>query len=65
MEIEAEQIAEIRSVWERIPAETRRILIYIEREIPRRESANDVKFLRETRALHFRPYRRFLKEVPA
>jgi hypothetical protein len=56
------QIAEIRSVWDRIPADTRRIFDYIDGEIMRRESPEDVQFLRDTRALHFRPYRRYLKE---
>jgi hypothetical protein len=63
--IEDAQIAEIHSVWDRIPADIRRIFNYIDAEIPKRELASDVKFLRETRELHFRPFRRYLKEDPS
>jgi FixJ family two-component response regulator len=58
--VENAQLAEIRSVWDSINPEDRRIFAYIEQEIPRREKSEDVDFLRETRALHFRKYRPLL-----
>lgn len=63
---EKAQLAEIDAVWDRIPDETRRIFDYIKNEIPKRTEASDVAFLRETRALHFRPFRKYLdpKEHP-
>ena len=56
---EKAQLAEIEKVWEHIPDEPRRVFDYIRRQIPRR-TPEDVTFLRETRALWFRPYRQFL-----
>lgn len=44
-----------------MPEDIRRALDYIAREIPKRD-AEGVAFLRETRDLHFRPYKKFLPE---
>lgn len=55
-ELEKQQLAEIASVWERIPKHTRDALKYIENEIPKR-SPEDVAFLRETRRIHLTPFR--------
>jgi hypothetical protein len=60
-QVEKAQLKEIRSVWKHIPDELRRVFKYIESEIPKRDSPKEVAFLRETRAIHFRPFRKFLK----
>lgn len=51
-------------MWDHIPEDIRRVFEYIEREIPLRTLPADVKFLRETRAIHFAPFKRryFKKE---
>jgi hypothetical protein len=61
--IEQAQVAEIRSVWDHINPDTRRIFEYIEQEIPKRTNSDDVAYLRETRAIWFRPYRKHLKST--
>ena len=60
--IEQAQLAEIEQVWEHIPDEPRRVLTYIAQQIARPHRRKDVDFLRETRALWFRPYRQFLDD---
>jgi hypothetical protein len=53
-------------VWDRIPQSDRDIFNFIANEIPRRTDADDVKYLRETRALHFRKYKKLVpKEAVA
>lgn len=61
--LEAEQLAEIESVWDKIPDEQRRIFEYIRQQIARglRDPA-DVIELRKSRAAHFRQFRRFIPE---
>jgi hypothetical protein len=61
LESERAVAKEINSVRKHIPEDIRRALDYIASEIPRRESHEDVEFLRETRERHFRPFRKFLK----
>jgi hypothetical protein len=47
-------------VWDAINPEDRRIFNYIQQEIPKRQKGSDIKFLRDTRSLHFRKYRPLL-----
>jgi hypothetical protein len=61
-EVERNELKEIRRVWDAIPAEKRRVFDYIRKEIASgNRDAADVAALRETRRIHFAPYRR--KEV--
>lgn len=54
-------MAQIRSVWDSIPAETQRVFEYIEREIASgRRDPEDVNSLRSTRKIHFARFRRLI-----
>lgn len=58
---EAAFAAEYKKVVRHIPSDMLPTFEYIAREIPKRENPKEVEFLRETRELHFRPYRKYLK----
>lgn len=63
--VEAREVAEINAVWDRIPFDTKRTLIYITGRIAHESDPSEIKCLRETRAIHFGPVKRRLqKEAP-
>jgi hypothetical protein len=59
--VESQQLAEIESIWDKLPKFTQDALSYIASQIPQR-SAEDIAFLRETRRIHLGPYRRLIKK---
>lgn len=60
--LEAKELAEINAVWERIPFDTKRTLIYIAGRIAHESDPAELKYLRETRAVHFGPIKRRIQK---
>ena len=54
--LEEKALEEIAKLWPDLPEDERRVMQYIEREIPKRD-LSDRAFLRETREIRLRPYR--------
>lgn len=60
--IEAKEVAEINAVWDRIPFDIRVTLIYITGRIAHESDPAEIKYLRETRAIHFGPIKRRIQK---